>query len=174
MLLQGLLQDTENSWRPMLASYEHHMKIDQSGYPRVRRQRKATLYSRIVSVVDVFDAVTSSRGYRSRPWCPDVVLRNMLDQPSWGLDRVIVKAFIHAVGLHPIGCLVRLSDGHPAVVIDRNPDAPQSPIVLVVADLQGRLLPQGHCVDLSSPDAPVIHQGIEATALPFDLSQFFS
>lgn len=90
VLLQGAHYDPRAAWRPMLAAYEHHMKVDQSGYPRVHRPRNVSLFSRIVAVADVYDAVTSPRSYRSRPWPQAMVLRNMLEQPRWGLDKAIV------------------------------------------------------------------------------------
>ncbi|HZD04371.1 MAG TPA: HD domain-containing phosphohydrolase, partial [Longimicrobiales bacterium] len=50
-------------YRQMLMAYEHHMKIDVSGYPSNTRPRDPTLFSRIVAVADGFDAGTSIRSY---------------------------------------------------------------------------------------------------------------
>ena len=99
--------------RQMLAAYEHHMKLDLTGYPKVRRTRRPSLFTRVVSVVDTFDAVSSARSYRSRGWPPDKVLLNMRDEPGWGLDRVLVKAFITATGIYPVGTVVSLTDKQP-------------------------------------------------------------
>lgn len=132
--LQVPLRQAHEGWRPMLAAYEHHMKIDQSGYPRVRRPRKVGLFTRIVSVADVFDAVTSPRSYRSRAWRPERVLRNMLDQPRWGLDRCLVKVLLQAIGLYPVGSLVRLESGRMAVVVAHRPDRPHAPLLRVVGE----------------------------------------
>jgi HD-GYP domain-containing protein (c-di-GMP phosphodiesterase class II) len=136
--------------RQMLAAYEHHMKVDLSGYPRVRRTRRPTLFTRIVSVVDTFDAVSSARSYRSRGWPPDKVLLNMRDEPGWGLDRVLVKAFISATGIYPVGTVVALSDKSLAIVLAPNLDVPDAPTVQQITDAGGQPLAEPHKIDLST------------------------
>src|SRR5262249_6679627 len=163
-------------FRQMLAAYEHHMKMDLSGYPRVRRARTPTLFTRLVSIVDTFDAVTSPRSYRSQPWPADEVLRNMRDEPDWGLDPVLVKAFIHATGIYPIGTLVRLSDGTTAVVAEQNPEHLESPVVRVVLDKQGARIAPPTTLDLadtraaSAPRLSIV-RSVEAATCDIDVSQ---
>ncbi|HEU0054882.1 MAG TPA: HD domain-containing phosphohydrolase, partial [Longimicrobium sp.] len=72
--------------RAMLVAYEHHMKIDQTGYPRSIRGRAPSLFGRIVAVADGFDAATTKRSYQAQPWPADRVLREMRDNPSRGFD----------------------------------------------------------------------------------------
>jgi len=156
--LQAVLHPLRDRWRPMLAAYEHHMKIDQTGYPLVRRPRKIGLVSRIVSVADVYDAITSPRSYRARPWRPELVLRNMLDQPRWGLDRSLVKVLIQAIGLYPVGSLVQLEDGRTALVVSTPPDAPHAPLVRIVAAANGAAWPHFEELDLTDAGTPrVLH-----------------
>ena len=140
-------------FRQMLAAYEHHMKTDLTGYPRVRRQRRTTMFSRIVSIVDTFDAVTSVRSYRSKPWAPDQVLRSLRDDTGWGMDAVLVKAFINATGIYPVGTVVQLSNGAVAVVAEQNPDRLHEPVVRVVRDAAGQVLKTPASLDLSEPAA---------------------
>jgi HD-GYP domain-containing protein (c-di-GMP phosphodiesterase class II) len=169
MALQDVLRGGTDRWRPMLAAYEHHMKIDQSGYPQVRRARKVSLYSRIVSVADVFDAVTSRRSYRSRPWQPELVLRNMLDQPRWGLDRSLVKVLLQANGLYPVGSLVLLEDGRTAAVIAHRADAPHQPLVRLATGVDGTLWPRTEDIDLAEPGAPGVVRSLDTRQVPVDL-----
>ncbi len=95
-------------WRSMTAAYEHHMRTDLSGYPKVARARKLSLYSKIISVADGFDAATTTRVYQDSPWTPADVLRGMRDNPRLGLDPVVVKAFINLTGIYPVGTVVVL------------------------------------------------------------------
>jgi HD-GYP domain-containing protein (c-di-GMP phosphodiesterase class II) len=139
--------------RQMLVAYEHHMKTDLSGYPRVRRPRQPTLFTRLVSITDTFDAVTSERSYRARAWTPDTVLYNMRDQPSWGLDRVLVKAFINVTGIYPVGTLVVLTDKRVAVVAAHNPERPLAPLVKVIADAAGHPYSTPETLDLAEGSA---------------------
>ncbi|HET7321776.1 MAG TPA: HD domain-containing phosphohydrolase [Longimicrobiaceae bacterium] len=103
--------------RAMLTTYEHHMKVDQTGYPRSVRPRSPTIFSHIVSIADGFDAATSKRSYQSEPWLPDRVLRGMRDNPERGFDPLLVKAFISMTGFYPVGSLVILDSYELAVVV---------------------------------------------------------
>jgi HD-GYP domain-containing protein (c-di-GMP phosphodiesterase class II) len=169
VLLQGAPHDPRSAWRPMLAAYEHHMKCDQSGYPRVRRLRRVSLYSRIVAVADVFDAVTSPRSYRARPWPQALVLRNMLEQPRWGLDRAIVKVLIQLVGLYPVGSFLQLQDGRLVTVIHSHAQALHAPRVRVLTDAGGNVLHDGPELELAA-EAVAIRRSVAATALPPDVT----
>jgi len=45
--------------------YSHHERFDGNGYPRGLRGSAIPLHARILSVVDVFDALTTDRSYRT-------------------------------------------------------------------------------------------------------------
>jgi HD-GYP domain-containing protein (c-di-GMP phosphodiesterase class II) len=125
--------------RAMLMAYEHHMKIDQTGYPRSRRPRTPGLFSRIVAVADGFDAATTRRSYQEKPWLPDAVLREMRENRGRGFDPLIVKAFISLTGFYPVGCLVILDSFELAVVIapSTRPEAHHQPVVRIIFDSMG-------------------------------------
>jgi HD-GYP domain-containing protein (c-di-GMP phosphodiesterase class II) len=151
MLLFDLHGFEEPPYRAMLTAYEHHMRTDFSGYPRVIRRRWLGFFSRIIAVADAFDAATSKRSYQYIPFPPDEVLREMRDNPSRGFDPVIVKAFINMMGIYPVGTLCILDTGELAVVVAPNPNPEElhRPLVRIVSDASGRKLPQPPLVDLS-------------------------
>ncbi len=151
VLLFDLHGFEEPPYRAMLTAYEHHMRIDFSGYPRVMRKRWLGFYSRIVAVADAFDAATSKRSYQYIPFPPDEVLREMRDNPSRGFDPTIVKAFVNMMGIYPIGTLCILDSGELAVVVapSPNPEELHRPLVRIVSDASGRRLPEPPLVDLS-------------------------
>jgi hypothetical protein len=138
----------------MLIAYEHHMKVDVTGYPTNTRPRKPGLFSRIVAVADSFDAGTSVRSYQHRPWPPDAVLKEMRDNPRRGMDPLLVKALITATGVFPVGTLVFLDTMEMAVVAGANPDPEKLhlPRVKVISDSMGFPLAQPVTVDLSATD----------------------
>jgi HD-GYP domain-containing protein (c-di-GMP phosphodiesterase class II) len=146
---------SEMPLRAMLIAYEHHMKIDQTGYPRSIRVREPTLFGRIVAVADGFDAATTKRSYQAQPWPPDKVLREMRDNPSRGFDPLVVKAFISMTGIYPVGSVVILDTFELAVVVQANPDpqAMHQPIVRVVYDSLGVPVHPPRTIDLSETDA---------------------
>ena len=152
--LFGLHGFSDMPYRQMLIAYEHHMKIDLTGYPKNRRERKPTLFSRIVSVADAFDAGTSVRSYQYEPWPPDAVLKEMRDNPKRGFDPVLVKALINATGVYPIGTLVILDTMEMGVVSGVNKDIEKLhlPVVKVISDPMGVPLSEPRTVDLAARD----------------------
>jgi HD-GYP domain-containing protein (c-di-GMP phosphodiesterase class II) len=141
-------------YRQMLMAYEHHMKLDLTGYPKNRRERTPTLFSRIVAVADAFDAGTSVRSYQYEPWPPDAVLKEMRDNPKRGFDPVLVKALINATGVYPIGTLVILDTMEMAVVcaVNEDPDRLHQPTVKVISDELGMPVSDHRIIDLSTAD----------------------
>ncbi|MEX0907908.1 MAG: HD domain-containing phosphohydrolase, partial [Gemmatimonadota bacterium] len=108
LALFGMRGLSEMPYRAMLLAYEHHMKMDLSGYPRNLRPREPTLFSRIVATADGFDAATSKRSYQQQPYPADEVLREMRDNPRRGYDQLLVKALINVTGVFPVGTVAIL------------------------------------------------------------------
>lgn len=69
----------------------HHEKLDGSGYPDGLRGDEIPLEARIISVADIFDAVTSPRPYTKRPWAVEEALTELRRQADAGLldDRFV-------------------------------------------------------------------------------------
>lgn len=141
-------------YRQMLIAYEHHMKMDLSGYPATRRPREQGLFSRIITVADAFDAGSSVRSYQYRPFPPDEVLKEMRDNPERGLDPVLVKALITATGVYPVGTIVILDTFELAVVVRANGDGKRlhQPEVKILADSMGVPLQTPMIVSLDEID----------------------
>jgi HD-GYP domain-containing protein (c-di-GMP phosphodiesterase class II) len=152
--LFGMRGLAEVPYRAMLLAYEHHMKVDLTGYPRNLRPRNPTLFSRIVAAADGFDAATSKRSYQQLPWPPDEVLREMHENPRRGYDPILVKALINVTGVFPVGTLAILDTNEMAVVAGRNPDPARlhQPLVRIISDGYGMMLAQPFTADLSEID----------------------
>jgi len=154
---------TDVPYRQMLIAYEHHMKMDLTGYPQNKRKREPTVFSRIVSVADAFDAGTSVRSYQYEPWPPDMVLQEMRDNPKRGFDTLLVKVLITATGVYPVGTLVILDTHELAVVSQVNPDPDllHRPKVRIISDPVGIPLAEPVTMDLArnnpTTGAPLHH-----------------
>ncbi len=145
-------------YRQMLIAYEHHMKVDLSGYPQNERTRELGLFSRIVAVADGFDAGTSVRSYQYEPWPPDEVLKEMRDNPRRGFDQLIVKALITSTGVYPVGTLVIL-DTHELAVVSKTHSEVQhlhEPMVKVISDGKGGPLETPVTVDLAVSERVIV------------------
>ena len=97
----------------------HHEKYDGSGYPSGLKGSEIPLFSRIVSVADVYDALTSYRSYRT-PMAPPVAFETVMGEVDRAFEIGVVNAFIKKVELYPEGSIVVLSDGRMAVVVDNS------------------------------------------------------
>ncbi len=141
-------------YRAMVVAFEHHKKTDLTGYPKHIRPREQSIYSRIVSVADAFDAATSRRAYQTTPLSPAAVLQELRANPRRGMDQVIVKAFMSLVGHYPVGTMVVLDSFELAIVhaVNPAPDAVSRPMVRIISDAMGNLLHPGHLADLMHGD----------------------
>ena len=155
LTLFGLRGYGEIPYRGMIVAYEHHMKTDLTGYPKSLRPRDLSIYSKIVSVADGFDAATSRRVYQTVPIQPDQVLKEMWENPRRGYDSIIVKAFINLIGIYPVGTCVILDTYEVAIVHSANPDVTHvhRPVVRVVASAEGAPHQPGVLADLAQRDA---------------------
>ena len=73
----------------------HHEKFDGTGYPQGLRGQDIPLFSRIVAVADVFDALTSARPYKS-PWSLDAAATYLREQRGLHFDPQCVDVFLAA------------------------------------------------------------------------------
>ena len=146
----GLRQFGEIPLRGMITAYEHHMKVDLSGYPKGRRPRELSVYSKIVAVADAYNSATTARGDAGAK-SPDVVLRELWEDPSYGHDPVLVKALINLLGIYPVGTCVILDTFEVGLVHAANSDATHidRPIVRVLGDGSGAWLDDPPLVDLA-------------------------
>ncbi len=134
----------------MLAPFEHHLKYDLSGYPRSWRSEPVSLFGRILTIVDVFDAITSARVYRSKAISPDEALRRMSESAGKDFDPILLKAFINMLGVYPVGTLVELNTGEIGLVSE-NPEQSDGahPLVTILIPKDGQGYTRGETVDLS-------------------------
>ncbi len=97
----------ETSILSMIVSFEHHMKLDLSGYPVPSETRMPNLFSRIVSIADDYDSLISGKVYERTRLRLDDALARMLRGSGTIYDPSLMKAFSGLfeednIGGHPI------------------------------------------------------------------------
>jgi HD-GYP domain-containing protein (c-di-GMP phosphodiesterase class II) len=137
--------------RSSIVAFEHHMNYDFSGYPEVRNYTELDLYSRIVSLADQYDAMTSSRVYSRIPMSPDKALSIMMERAGTHLDPLLFKFFINMVGVFPIGTLVLLDTKELGLVYEGDVVFADRPRVLIIIDSTGKRV-EGPVVNLTEKD----------------------
>jgi HD-GYP domain-containing protein (c-di-GMP phosphodiesterase class II) len=125
------------SIRAAIVAFEHHMYFDNIGYPKVKKPFTLDLFSRIVSISDQYDAMTSARVYSRVPMSPDKALNLMVKQAGTQLDPLLLQFFVNMVGVYPIGTLVVLDSKELGLVYESNPGFIHRPRIMIIADNMG-------------------------------------
>jgi HD-GYP domain-containing protein (c-di-GMP phosphodiesterase class II) len=134
-----------------VVAFEHHLNFDLKGYPAVRFTKEIDFYSRIVTIADQYDAMTSARVYARTPLKPDKALSVRVDRAGSMIDPILLKVFINMVGVYPIGTLVFLNSKEMGLVHETNAIHSDRPRVLVIVNSQGEKV-EGYVVDLAEKD----------------------
>ncbi len=124
---------------PVVVSFEHHLKYDSSGYPRLNLLRKQHIASSIVSICDVYDALSQRRSYK-QDYSPDLVYNIMNSNDGLSFDPQLLDKFFKFIGLWPVGSVVALNDGSIALVKDENESDIRRPKVEIVSPDEKRRL----------------------------------
>lgn len=106
----------------------HHERLNGKGYPNGRHGEEISKLTRIVSIVDVFDAITSDRCYQDA-FQPQHALNELYNMAPDELDQDLVEGFIKCIGIYPVGSIVELNTGHTGVVVKLNEKNRLKPIV---------------------------------------------
>ena len=109
---------------------QHHERIDGSGYPFHLTKEEISIFSRIVAVADIYEALTSDRPYRKALPIPEVI-EYLMGNNGYRLDDRVVTTFIRHLSPYQVGDLIKLSTGEEAVVSRINPILPFRPIIRI-------------------------------------------
>ncbi|OUR59955.1 phosphohydrolase [Colwellia sp. 39_35_sub15_T18] len=107
----------------------HHERLDGTGYPFQVKGKKISRYGRMISICDIFDALTATRVYKKGFSHPKAftILRDLAQKNH--LDAELVDLFIRCIGVFPIGSLVQLASNKLAMIEERNEKNPTKPKV---------------------------------------------
>lgn len=151
----------------------HHERLDGKGYPFGLKGDDINQYVRMISIVDVYDALTAKRVYKDdmnpiqafkilRAGCPNA------------FDSDLVARFIQCIGIHPVGTLVKLKSQKLGIVSQSNFEHPLQPMVKVFFSAKHQHYTEVQDLDLSSNR---IDDELESSIKPedfgIDLIKFF-
>ncbi|MHC4576687.1 MAG: HD-GYP domain-containing protein [Planctomycetota bacterium] len=160
-----LLQEArahEGMLKAAIAAYEHHVHYDRTGFPVV--DYDPHLVSRIVAVADCYEVLTSACGYREVSYAPYDALFLMQAKAGTLFDPLLLKVFVNAIGVYPVGSLVELTTGEFAIIAEgpADPSYLDQPRVRIVKTGGGTLPPE-QVIDLAEHDG---HHRAIARAVP--------
>ncbi|MDR0453887.1 MAG: HD-GYP domain-containing protein [Deferribacteraceae bacterium] len=111
----------------------HHEKSDGSGYPDGIIEKYIPRFAKIISIADVYDAITSEKVY-NKGIVPSNALKMIFSWSGKHFNDALVKFFISAIGIYPVSTLVMLNTNELAVILEPNKKEPMRPRVLIISN----------------------------------------
>ncbi|MFD1735908.1 HD-GYP domain-containing protein [Bacillus salitolerans] len=138
---------------PMTVSHcalQHHEKLDGTGYPRGLKETEIHSYAKIISVADVFSALTSHRAYRT-PFLPHEALEILYAGSGSQFESKQIQLFKGCIAIYPQGLTVKMNDGRIGIISDYNFHSVGRPKVRIIRDeYNQKIVP--YEIDLSSKE----------------------
>lgn len=97
----------------------HHENVDGSGYPQGLDGKEQTIFTKILHVADVYDALISKRPYK-KPYAPSEASEYLMGGCGIMFDRTVVDTLLKYVPLYPKGTKVTLSDGREGIIYENS------------------------------------------------------
>ncbi len=116
---------------PPVVAFEHHLRYDLKGYPKVHYSKRPHFISLMVSLCDCYDALRSRRSYK-RYYPPEMIYEIMLKEKGGLFDPWLFEKFFGFLGVYPISTIVELDKGWVGIVRKQNEDDIFSPEVEIV------------------------------------------
>jgi putative nucleotidyltransferase with HDIG domain len=154
-----------------VVAFEHHLRMDGSGYPDGVKRASLNVGTMLCSIADVYDAMRSQRKYQ-QAFASDRILEVLRRNDGTQFDQHLVRRFSQLVGIYPVGNLVRLDTGEVAVVMKVYAPDPQRPQVRVVFTKEGKRLDLSYDVNLWEMDAANVHGHPSTIVKPVDPAEY--
>ncbi|BEU88782.1 HD-GYP domain-containing protein [Selenomonas sp. TAMA-11512] len=142
---------------PPTAGYiamQHHEHVDGSGYPNHMTAKQIHRFAKIVTIADVYDALTSMRPYK-KAYSPSVAYRIMKSAAGKQFDADILKKFFDNVAIYPVGTILRTKLGF-GIVKRVDFGRTRTPVMCLFANADGKVLDTAIDIDLYEHDADTI------------------
>ncbi|MFN4291308.1 MAG: HD-GYP domain-containing protein [Permianibacter sp.] len=141
---------------------QHHERLDGHGYPHKLSGDGISRYGRMIAIVDSYDAITANRVYKDG-FTSTHAFKILREASGTSYDTELVAHFIRAIGVFPVGTLVRLKSQRLGIVIQSGDSDPLKPVVKVFYHSKFRQQLPVTDVDLA---APRCEDEIEAAVKP--------
>ncbi|WP_027338961.1 HD-GYP domain-containing protein [Halonatronum saccharophilum] len=128
-------------------AYQHHEYLDGSGYPRGLKGDEILKWAQIVTVADIYDALTSDRVYK-KMLMPYEALKIIDELKGTKLNPEYVAALFKHIAAYPVGTIVKLNNEEEGMVVDVNKEDLSSPIIRLIKDSNGEVITEIKEVDL--------------------------
>lgn len=145
----------------------HHERMDGTGYPGGLREMQIPSRARLLAVCDVYAALCSPRPYRLRRDTRTALTDTLVMAEKGELDRTFAERLL-LLSFYPAGSAVELADGAIGVVVAthqgrRDLQTPSRPVLALLVDSDGNVLPEPQYVDLAQCEGRSIVRSLSPT-----------
>ena len=127
----------------------HHERLNGEGYPDKLAEENISYFTKIVSITDVYDAITSDRCYHDG-MTPHDALKNLYEWMPGNFDARLIESFIRTIGIYPVGSIVELQTGHIGIVVSLNETHRLKPLLMLIMNRDKEYYPQRKLINLAS------------------------
>lgn len=120
---------------------QHHEHWNGKGYPNGLKGYEIDFFSRIVTICDIYDALTGDRVYRKRA-LPHEAAEYIINTSGKIADPNLIKNFVRNVAVYPVGTTVILNTGDIGRVAEINNSMPLRPVIEVYSNVN----PEKNCI----------------------------
>lgn len=152
-----------------LMIYQHHERMNGSGYPEKLKGEEIHIFARVCAVVDVYDALVADRPYRAAllPHAAFQILESSGDE----FDVEVLRSFFQHIAAYPVGTFVGLSNGLIGIAIYNKAGFPLRPLVRVLCNKDDFEPLKPFELDLIEKINIVVEKVYSADELPASISQ---
>lgn len=143
--LQNVYHSVLNMDLISIIAHQHHERPDGTGYPERLQNKQIHKFAKIVSIADVYDALTSQRSYKPA-YPPHVAYQIMLGSVGYQFDEELLHTFFDHVALYPIGTVMKTKLGL-AIAMESRLNQTRYPIILLFANQNGKPLASKEVID---------------------------
>ena len=119
-----------------VVAFEHHLRIDGTGYPHGVTRPNLNLATMLCGIADVYDAMRSQRKYQ-QAFPSERILAVLQRNDGKQFDQHLIRRFVQLLGIYPVGNLVKLNTGEIAIVLQVHAPDPYRPKVRVLFNADG-------------------------------------
>ena len=135
-----------------VVAFEHHLRIDGTGYPENVSRPSLNLATMLCGIADVYDAMRSQRKYQ-QAFPSERILTVLQKNDGSQFDPHLVRRFVQLLGIYPVGNLVKLNTDEVAIVLQVHAPDPYKPKVRVLFAADGNRLELPRDVNLWETEA---------------------
>ena len=123
-----ILESQDMDQRIKAAAYMHHEKCDGTGYPQGLKGDAIEEYAKIVTIIDIYDAMTADRIYR-KGMCPFKVVETLIAEGYDKYDPKYLLLFLERITETYINKYVHLSNGQTGKIVMINKNDLAHPVI---------------------------------------------